>query len=98
MDISVSSNIITLQGNIKSISDYQKIKETMESIIRTHKHVVLNIVDSISIISSVIGYFNKLVLKDNIDLQINVGNDQLMELFEDLNLVSLFKVKKVKKV
>ena len=94
MDISVSSNTITLRGNIKSISDYQKIKETMDALTKTNKHIILNITDSISIISSVIGYFNKLVLKDNIDLEIVVGDDQLMELFEDLNLVSLFKVKK----
>ena len=67
----------------------------MDDFIKTNKHVIFNIKDSISIISSVIGYFNKLVLKDEIDLQINVGDDQLMELFEDLNLVSLFKVKKV---
>lgn len=95
MEISVSSNTITLSGNIKSIGDYQKVKDTMDDFIKTNKHVIFNIKDSISIISSVIGYFNKLVLKDEIDLQINVGDDQLMELFEDLNLVSLFKVKKV---
>ena len=95
MDILVSSNTITLSGNIKSISDYQQIKEAMDNLIKTNKHVILNITDSISIISSVIGYLNKLVLKDNTDLKINVGDEQLMELFEDLNLVSLFNVKKV---
>jgi ABC-type uncharacterized transport system fused permease/ATPase subunit len=72
MDILVSSNTVTLKGNIKSINDYQQIKQTMDNLITTHKHIILNIVDSISIISSVIGYLNKLVLKDNIDLQINV--------------------------
>ncbi|ADN08250.1 hypothetical protein [Sulfurimonas autotrophica] len=95
MDISVSSNTITLNGNIKSIGDYQQIKEIMDDLIKTNKHVIFNIKDSISITSSVIGYFNKLILKDNVDLQINVGDEQLMELFEDLSLVSLFKVKKV---
>jgi len=95
MDIAVSSNKITINGNIKSINDYQKIKEAIDEIAQTNKHIILNITDSISIISSVIGYLNKLVLKDNIDLEINIGDEQLMELFEDLNLVSLFKVKKV---
>jgi len=95
MDISASANRVTIKGNIKSIQDYQKIKDVIDEIIKTNKHIVLNIEDSISVTSSVIGYFNKLVLKDNIDLQINVGDEQLMELFQDLNLVSLFKIKKV---
>jgi len=94
MDISVSGNIVTLKGNIKSIQDYQEIKATIDEMIKTQKSILLYIVDSISIISSVIGYLNKIVLKDNIDLSITVGDEQLMELFEDLNLVSLFHVKK----
>ncbi|HIP15413.1 MAG TPA: hypothetical protein EYG74_07985 [Sulfurimonas autotrophica] len=94
MDISVSGNIVTLKGNIKSIQDYQEIKVTIDEMIKTQKSILLHIVDSISIISSVIGYLNKIVLKDNIDLSITVGDEQLMELFEDLNLVSLFHVKK----
>lgn len=95
MDISVASNTIAIQGNIKSIADHQKIKETIDELIKTEKHIILNIQDSISITSSVIGYFNKLVLKDNIDLHINIGSEQLMELFKDLNFVSLFHAKKV---
>ena len=94
MDISVSGNVIILKGNIKSIQDYQEIKATIDEMIKTRKSILLHIVDSISIISSVIGYLNKIVLKDNIDLSITVGDEQLMELFEDLNLVSLFQVKK----
>ena len=94
MDISVSGNLITLKGNIKSIQDYQEIKATIDEMMKTQKSILLHIVDSISIISSVIGYLNKIVLKDNIDLSITVGDEQLMELFEDLNLISLFQVKK----
>jgi len=94
MDISVSGNIVTLKGNIKSIQDYQEIKATIDEMMKTQKSILLHIVDSISIISSVIGYLNKIVLKDNIDLSITVGDEQLMELFEDLNLISLFQVKK----
>ncbi|WP_418640929.1 hypothetical protein [Sulfurimonas sp. ST-27] len=95
MTISVSANTVTINGNIKSIQDYQQIKETIDTLRTTHRHIVLIIKDSISITSSVIGYLNKLVLKDNVDLHVEVGDEQLMELFEDLNLVSLFHVKKV---
>ena len=95
MEISVSANKVLITGNIKTVNDYQQIKESLDNLIQNHKHIVIKIEDSISITSSVIGYLNKLVLKDKIDIEIKVGDAQLMELFEDLNLVSLFKVKKV---
>ena len=95
MEISVSANKVLITGNIKTVNDYQQIKESLDNLIQNHKHIVIKIEDSISITSSVIGYLNKLVLKDKIDIEIKVGNAKLMELFEDLNLVSLFKVKKV---
>jgi 3-deoxy-D-manno-octulosonate 8-phosphate phosphatase KdsC-like HAD superfamily phosphatase len=94
MELSISSNSIAINGNIKSISDFQKIKQAVDGIITQHKSIVLNIIDSLSITSSVIGYLNKLVLKDNINIHMNVGNEQLLHLLDDLNLVSTFKAKK----
>jgi len=95
MDISTTSNVVTITGNIKSVSDYQRIKETLDSMIQSQKSIVLEIKDSISITSSLIGYFTKLVQKEGIDLSIKVGDTSLLELFEDLNLIGLFKVRKV---
>ena len=95
MKISVSANSVLITGNIKTINDYQHIKESIETLTQQHKHIVIKIEDSISITSSLIGYLNKLILKDNIDIVTEVGDAQLMELFQDLNLVSLFKVSKV---
>lgn len=95
MTISTSSNSITILGNIKSISDFQEIKTTFDSLIASHKSLTVNIKDSISITSSVIGYLNKLVLKDGIALQLKIGNDQLYTLIDDLNLVNALKATKV---
>jgi CHASE3 domain sensor protein len=95
MDIAIASNVITITGNIKSVSDYQKIKESVDRVVSSYQSVVVDIKDSISITSSIIGYFTKLVQKEGVDLSIKVGDQSLMELFEDLNLVSLFKVRKV---
>jgi len=95
MEISINSNIVTISGNIKSVSDFQTIKGSMDSLVTQHKSIVINIPESLSITSSVIGYFNKLVLKDKIDINMNVGNSQLIELLNDLNLASIFKAKKV---
>jgi len=93
MEISTSGNIVTINGNIKSVSDYQTIKSTFDGL--SSSSITIDITDSISITSSVIGYFNKLVLKDKKDIQMNIGNEQLMELLQDLNLASIFNAKKV---
>lgn len=94
MNLSTSSNTITIDGNIKSISDFQKIKTSADALIKTHKNITIKIIDSLSITSSVIGYFNKLVLKDGININMSVGNEQLMSLLSDLNLVSTFNASK----
>jgi len=94
MEISTSSNIITIKGNIKSVKDFQEIKMTADAIKGDHKSITVNIIDSLSITSSVIGYFNKLILKDKINIQMNIGNAKLLELLSDLNLTSVFKAKK----
>ena len=94
MEISTSGNSVTISGNIKSVSDYQTIKTSLDALIRNDR-IIINITDSISITSSVIGYFNKLVLKDKINIEMNIGNEQLMELLEDLNLASIFNARKV---
>ena len=94
MEISTQSNTISIVGNIKSISDFQTIKENTDLIIKEHKNISIQIIDSLSITSSVIGYFTKLVLKDKIAIHMYIGNVQLMSLLEDLNLVSTFNATK----
>ena len=95
MNLSTNSNTITISGNIKSIADFQKIKQSTDAIVKTNKNVRIEIIDSLSITSSVIGYFNKLVLKDEIVIKMEIGNAQLMNLIKDLNLVSTFNASKV---
>jgi len=94
MNISSSANIVTITGNIKSVSDFQDIKSTIDLLKDSTSTITLDIQNSISITSSVIGYLNKLVLKDSIDLNMKIGNEQLMHLLEDLNLIATFKAKK----
>jgi len=92
MDISVAGRTVTITGNIKSIGDYQTLKDTLERVVANEKSIMINIKDSISITSSVIGYLTKLVQKDDIDVQIKVGDENLYELFDEINLIQLFKV------
>lgn len=95
MEITSSSNTINIIGNIKSINVFSEIKNLIDGVVAQHKNITINIVDSLSITSSVIGYFNKLILKDNINIDMRIGNDQLMHLLSDLNLASTFKARKV---
>ena len=94
MELEVSSNTLVIKGNIKSINDFQNIKQRVDAMTIENKLININILDSLSITSSVIGYFNKLVLKDNIDIYMNVKNEQLLHLLDDLNLISTFKAKR----
>ena len=94
MNISSSANTVTITGNIKSVSDFQDIKSTIDALKNSTSSITLDIQDSISITSSVIGYLNKLVLKDSIDLNMKIANEQLMHLLQDLNLVATFKARR----
>jgi len=95
MELRVSGNRVVVKGNVKSISDFNDIKNSVDAIISTSKHVVLELVDSISLTSSVIGYLSKLVNVDKIMVEMYVGDQGLYDLLSDLGLVSLFKVKKI---
>ncbi|MCW8837178.1 MAG: hypothetical protein OQJ77_04690 [Thiovulaceae bacterium] len=94
MDISTSGSEVTITGNIKSVSNFQTIKSTLDGVAANNPSINLIIEDSISITSSVIGYLNKLVLKDGIKLTMSVGNEDLISLLNDLNLSSVFNVRK----
>ena len=95
MEISTSSNTVTIVGNIKSISDFQDIKNTLDSLKSANNMIIITIENSISITSSVIGYLNKIVLKDGVSLQLKIGNEQLLNLLDDLNLTKILKASKV---
>jgi hypothetical protein len=86
MEIEISSNIIKIDGNIKSLKNFQTIKQNLDSLTQTNKNIIIELKNSLSITSSVIGYINELVLKDNINIQIHVANQQLLNLLTDLKL------------
>ena len=93
MQISTSGNVVTIEGNIKSVSDFQEIKSTIDAI--NDKSITLIIKDSFAITSSVIGYLNKLIHKDGVTIHMSVHDSRLYDLLNDLNLISLFNVRKV---
>jgi len=95
MKIKTAQSRIIITQNIKSIADFQAIKLAVDSAIEDSSYLTIEILDSISITSSVIGYFNMLVHTKNIDLHLHVKNLKLIALLEDLSLVKAFNAKQV---
>lgn len=95
MEIRTSANKIIINGNIKSISDFQNIKTEVDAVAVAHRDITIEIVDSLSITSSVIGYLNKLILKDGIAIHLKSDSPQLLDLLDDLGLTSTFKATRI---
>ncbi|MDR2401597.1 MAG: hypothetical protein LBD73_08110 [Deferribacteraceae bacterium] len=92
----INPNEITISGNIKTVSDYLEIKGTISSLLKDGgKELAVSLPDSVSITSSVIGYFLKLVYQDGVKLRVLVGDQRLAKLLEDLRLAEAFCVGKV---
>jgi hypothetical protein len=87
---------IVISGNIKTVSDYLEIKGTVSSLLKeSGQDLEVSLPDSVSITSSVIGYFLKLVYQDGIKLRVLVGDQRLFKLLEDLRLAEAFCVAKI---
>ena len=95
MNVTRKENDIIIDGNIKTTSDFQAIKALIDPLIEkdTQLHIVVS--DSISMTSSVIGYFTKLVLKDHVHLSLSIGNAELRALLEELGVHELLHVRKL---
>jgi len=95
MEVNVVGNKIVVKGNVKSIRDYEEIRNVIERVISRNKFVVIELVDSISLTSSVIGYLSKLVNVDDVKVELYVRDDGLYDLLDDLGLINLFRVKRI---
>jgi len=96
MEMNVTGNRVVVKGNVKSVNNFKDIKIVIDRIISTSPHVIVELVDSISLTSSVIGYLSKLINVDGVMVELYVGDEGLYELLDDLGLVDLFKVKKLR--
>ncbi len=96
MKITRDNNLIVIEGNIKSVSDYTVIQGHLQaSILNGNSSITIKILDSISITSSVIGIFLKVIKKDGVSLTVQVGNRHLYDLLNELNLLAVFNVREM---
>lgn len=86
-------NGLTISGNIKSIDDSMALREAVKRLQADGcDGIVLNITDSFSMPSAVIGFLMKLVNHDKVRLSIKAGDPRLGELLDELQLTAAFRV------
>ncbi len=97
MEVKVTGTAeVTLLGHIKGIEDYQKIKDTVKSLVSGgNKSVVVKIPDSMSMTSSVIGYFLKLINGDHVKISMLVKDERLYGILDAMKLVAVFDVQRM---
>ncbi|MEA3373398.1 MAG: hypothetical protein U9Q62_06865 [Campylobacterota bacterium] len=93
MTLTRSGSTITIDGNIKSIQDFQEIKNAVDTITTTGNSVEFILDNSMSMTSSVIGYINKVIQKDGVRVSMKVSDERLYGILKDLNLVNVFNVR-----
>lgn len=97
MEITATGNSeITIRGNVKTIEDYLEIKSFLKIFLeRDIKSLYIKIPDSVSITSALLGLFLRLIYEEKIQLSIFVGQDSLYNLFEVMNLITTFNVRRI---
>lgn len=98
MEIKVLDNsTVEIIGNIKSLDHYNEIKQTIQQMVAGGtRHLTLNVRDSLSMVSSVIGFLIKIINIDGVALNVNVWDERLYALLDQLSLIDLFHVKQIK--
>ncbi|MEO5355994.1 MAG: hypothetical protein H7844_01695 [Nitrospirae bacterium YQR-1] len=87
---------VTITGHIKTIDDYLKIKDSLNSLVEKGKNYIsIKIPESVSMTSSLIGYLLKLVLENKIEIKLFIKDERLYNLLETLNLVEVLKAQKI---
>ena len=95
MQVHSIDNKVIVEGNIKSMTHYRDLKAVIDEKAAVYSKIVIELVDSISITSSVIGYLSKLVNVDGIGLELRVKDENLYNLLDELGLVQLFGVRRI---
>ncbi|BDU75757.1 hypothetical protein [Mesoterricola sediminis] len=85
------SREISITGNIKTTDDYLAIRRMAQDLVEEGVTAITFLIDaSLSMPSSVIGYFVKLVKRDKIALRMVIEDPRLLELLEELGLKDAF--------
>jgi len=90
-----SPNEITVSGNIKSTDDYLAIRKLVTELVGGGAtSLTLHMLGSLSMPSSVIGFFVKLINRDKVRVTMVIQDKHLLELLQELNLLELFQARR----
>lgn len=93
MDLRTNNNTITISGQIKTMEDYKNIKIIINNfLLNGINEISIEIKDSISVPSSVIGLLLKAIHQDNAKISINTNSPNLIKIFKELNLIDQFQI------
>lgn len=93
---SIDGNNVSIKGNIKTFADYNEIKTHIQKLVNSGiNNLILQILDSYTITSSVIGYLFKLKNLNKITIHLHVRDERLYKILEELKLIEEFNVKKI---
>jgi len=82
---------ITITGNIKTTEDYLQIRQAVTDYVSAGgAELTLRILESLSMPSSVIGFFVKVISRDKLRVAMRIEDPRLLELLDELSLVRLF--------
>ena len=86
-----NSSELTITGNIKTTEDYLAIRKLVTGMVEAGApSLTLTINESMSMPSSVIGFFVKLINRDKVRVSMLIQDRRLLELLEELSLGSMF--------
>jgi len=86
-----NSSELTITGNIKTTADYLEIRKLVTGMVEAGaQSLTLTINESMSMPSSVIGFFVKLINRDKIRVTMLIQDKRLLELLDELSLAEMF--------
>ena len=86
-----SATELTITGNIKTTADYLAIRKLVTELVDAGaRSLTLTINESLSMPSSVIGFFVKLINRDKVPVTMLIQDPRLLELLEELSLGEMF--------
>lgn len=85
---------LTIYGHIKKTESYFDLKKSIDTLIEEGvKTIDIKIPDSLTITSSIIGLLLRADKEDGIKVNLHVGQQQLYQLLENLNMSEVFNVR-----
>ena len=93
---SIDGSVITIKGNIKTISDYQELKSQLQKLVDAgHQEITVRILDSYTVTSAVIGYLFKIININKVKVNFHVRDERLYKILADLKLLEVLNVQKI---